>query len=234
MKRFLMYALLSAFLLEASAQNKILIITGGHNFEEKEFYNMFDSFANMEYDTISQPSANELLLTDEAAQYNCLVFYDMYNIITENQKSAYLKLLDNGMGMVFLHHSLVSYQDWPLFEKIIGGKYHRKASRGQGASTYQHDVDFIIEVVDSNHPITNGMTEFNIHDEVYGGFSVASHVHPLLKTNHPQSSSTIGWYHIYRNSRIVYIQPGHDHHAYNNHNYRRIVQNAIDWVQMKN
>lgn len=215
-----------------NAQNKVLIITGGHDFEEKPFYEMFNSFQGLAYDTITQPKGNALLESTKIKEYACLVFYDMYQNITENQKAAMLKLLDEGVGMVFLHHALVSYQDWPEFEKIIGGKYHLKTSNGQPASTYKHDVNFTVKIANGSdaHPITKGMQDFEIHDEVYGSYSVGNHVNALIQTDHPESTPKIGWSHQYKNSRIVYLQLGHDHFAYENNNYRTLVQRSIWWV----
>jgi hypothetical protein len=125
-----------------------------------------------------------------------------------------------------------SYQDWGEFERIIGGKYHLEESKDHKTSSYKHDVDFKIEIVEksSSHPIVQGMEDFEIHDEVYGNFTVRKHVKPLLTTNHPESSPIVGWCHQYKNARIVYLQPGHDHHAYENENYRKLVHRAIKWV----
>lgn len=233
MKSFFHIALASILLfpfLSSSAQEKILIVTGGHSFEKQQFYEMFDSFENISYDTITQPMGNELLSTEKANKYSCVVFYDMFQDITETQKAAYYKLLKQGMGMVFTHHALVSYQDWPEFEEIVGGKYLLKANNNNPASTYRHDVDFTVKIADKNHPITQGMQDFIIHDEVYGSFTVGEYVKPLLTTQHPESTPIIGWYHQYERARIVYIQPGHDHYAYENKHYRLILERAIGWV----
>lgn len=212
------------------AQDKILIITGGHEFEKQAFFDMFDSFTDLKYDALVQPLGNEMLLKSMINKYDALVFYDMYQEITESQKAAYLKVLKAGKGMVFLHHSLVSYQEWPEFQQIIGGKYLLKSSGNRSASTYKHDININVEIVDPKHSITHGMKDFQIHDEVYGNYVVNNNVSPILKTNHPESSATIGWHHQYYKSRIVYLQLGHDHLAYGNNDYRMLVHNAIKWV----
>lgn len=233
MKFFLVIILLILSVFTHSqtfAQHQILIITGGHDFERQPFYKIFDSFPDIQYDTITQPAGNEMVQNTRISSYDALVFYDMYQEITESQKLAYLKLLRRGKGMVFLHHSLVSYQDWPEFQKIIGGKYVLTSMENQSKSTYKHDVNINVVIVDHNHPITHGMKDFRIYDEVYGNYVVNENVTPILKTNHPESSEIIGWRHQYENSRIVYLQSGHDHHAFENENYRTLVHNAIKWV----
>lgn len=233
--RFLLNASLFIAPFMSSGQTKVLIITGGHNFEKEPFYEMFNSFEEVDYDTITQPMGNEMFLTDRINTYECIVFYDMFQPITEVQKQAYLSQLERGVGMVFLHHSLVSYQEWPEFEKIIGGKYHLNESSGIKKSTYRHDVDFKVQVAQNanNHPVTSGLLDFMIHDEVYGSYTVNEDVTPLITTNHPESTGILGWAKKYKNSRIVYLQPGHDHFAYKNDNYRQLVRRSISWVSDK-
>ncbi len=215
----------------------IYIVTGGHDFDRQPFFSMFDSFQNISYKGIQQPDANNYYVPDKSKDVDVFVFYDMVQEITEQQKAAFLDMLKKGKGMVFLHHSFISYQDWPEFEKVTGGKYYLQAIVKDGqeipASTYRHDVDFDITVVDPEHPVTRGLQDFTIHDEVYGGYTVLPDGHTLLTTNHPESSKILGWTRTYGNSRIVVLQPGHDNHGYSNPNYQRLVKQAIEWAAGK-
>jgi type 1 glutamine amidotransferase len=210
------------------ASQRIRIITGGHDFEREAFFDMFEEMPGIDYQEIMHPLANQVydsVLMDET---DVLLFYDMYQEIDASQKTAFLNLLEQGKGMVFLHHSLANYQEWEEFEKIIGGRY---ILSDQGGSTYRHDVEMNVHTVNKDHPITRGVDDFVIHDEVYGNFKVLPTVQTLLKTNHPESGEIIGWAHSYGQSRIVYLQLGHDHHAYGNPDFQRILKQAIDWVQ---
>jgi hypothetical protein len=47
---------------------------------------------------------------------------------------------------------------------------------------------------------------------------------------HPQGSQLTTWYKSAENSPIVYIQHGHDDLAWSNVYFRRLMQNAIQWV----
>lgn len=128
---------------------------------------------------------------------------------------------------IFEKMPAIDYQEWEEFEHIIGGRYIQSE---QGGSTYRHDVDIPVQVVDKHHPVTKGLNDFIIHDEVYGNFRVRPGVDPLLKTTHPESGEIVAWTNTYGNSRIVYIQLGHDHHAYKDPNFQKILKQAIDWV----
>jgi len=225
-------AMLIFFTVSCQAQPKqrVLIITGGHEFEREAFFNIFDDMTGIEYREVTQPEANQIYDSDLMERFDVLLFYDMVQEIGEDQKEAFIDLLNKGKGVLFLHHSLVSYQGWDEFEKIIGGRY-LLSGPVEDSSTYRHDVDIPVKIMDQHHPVTAGVDDFVIHDEVYGNFKVLPAVHPLLGTAHPESGDVIGWTNHYGKSRIVYIELGHDHFAYENPNFRRIIRQSIQWIQ---
>lgn len=210
----------------------VLIVTGGHNFDRESFFKMFDSFGGVSYTELKHPEANLQLGTIDPKTFDAVVFYDMPKTISEAEKEGYYKLLKLGKGLVFLHHSQCSYQQWDEYKTIVGGKYHEEKNIPQ-TSTYQHDVTFTVKISDQKHPVTKGIADFKILDEVYGNTEVLPGVTPLLTTDHPQSSKTIGWTHTKENSRIVYIQPGHDKNGWFNPNYQKLVRQAIAYVSEK-
>ncbi len=212
-----------------STQPKILIITGGHDFERESFFDMFADM-NVEYSSVEHPQANLIYGTSDLETYDVLVYYDMNQEISEGQKQAFLNTVKQGKGLVFLHHSLASYQKWDEFLQIQGGRYHLNPEEARQKSTYRHDVQMDVHIVDPSHPVTQGLSDFTIHDEVYGNFEVLPGVTPLLTTDHPESGDTIAWAHTYGNSKIVYIQLGHDHFAYENENFQKLVEQAILWA----
>ena len=212
---------------KVAPSQQVLIITGGHDFERESFFKMFEELPGIDWQELIHPEANQVYASSLSEKADALIFYDMVQEIDDVQKKALIDLLNQGKGMIFLHHSLASYQDWEEFEKIIGGRY---VLSGQDSSTYRHDVEMPVKVVSREHPVTKGIDDFLIHDEVYGNFRVRSGVVPLLTSTHPESGEIIGWANTYGKSRIVYLQLGHDHHAYEDANFRRLLKQAIDWV----
>jgi len=228
------------FALTSCSKNQedyyVLIITGGKKIERSDFLRIFDDL-NVDFKEVIQPDANNIYSSPEIHSFDVLIFYDMVQEINEDQKLAFLKLLNTGKGMIFLHHSLVSYQEWDEYEKIIGGRFYQSTNKEDSIrfvqSTYRHDVKIPVQIVSRDHPITRGIDDFVIHDEVYGNYKILSKVNPLITTTHPKSEKVIGWTNTYGKSRIVYIQLGHDHHSYDDPNYRRLIKQSINWVAMR-
>lgn len=220
--------------LLAAGQIRVLVVTGGHGFDRPEFFRMFEQNPDISFEAVEHPKAHEALRPEAAARYDVIALYDMWQPIAEEARSNFVARLQEGKGLVVLHHALASYQQWPEYERIIGGKYVLPPPQGStnrhAASTYQHDLDFRVRIADATHPVTRGVMDFDIHDETYGGFVVAADVHKLLTTDHPTSTPTIGWAKTYSNARVVYLQLGHDKHAFAHPQYRRLLAQAIRWT----
>lgn len=213
-------------------KTRVLIISGGHGFKHEPFYDVFNSIPSITYDTLVQPQANALIASPDVNKYDVLVFYDMYDSITPAQQQAYVSLLKKGTSMIFLHHSLVSYQNWPEFIQIVGGQYHTQPVVVNGdtlKTSYEHDVNIPVKVENKKHPVTRGISDFDIVDEVYGGVEILPRVKPLLSTTHPKSMRYLAWINHYGKSDVLYIQLGHGPSGYSNPNFRKLIQQAIEW-----
>ena len=214
---------------------RALVITGGHDFERTAFFAMFDAMKDVTWTEAVQPGANTRYTPEAAREYDVLVFYDMWQDIGEEQKAQLVRAVkEDGKGVVALHHCVVSYQAWPEFRTIIGGQFTFGETtidgKKYGPNTFDLGQTFRIRIADPADPVTKGIADFDIVDETYGGFYVASDVKPLLTVEHPKSGPVVGWSKTYGNARVVYLQSGHDHTAFENEGYRALVHNAILWT----
>lgn len=214
-------------------KTRVLLITGGHKFEREPFLRVFQADPALDITHLEHTgeSADAWLRADlEGA--DAVVLYDMPREIDDAQKARFLSLFERGVGLLVLHHALVSFQRWPEYERIIGGRYVDAAKGGdpsRAASGYQHDVSIPVQRA-TQHPVSAGLEDFTIQDEIYWSFHVASDVVPLLRTSHPKSGNPIAWARTEGKSKVVYLLLGHGPSAYEHPSYRRLVGNAIRFV----
>jgi type 1 glutamine amidotransferase len=233
-KAFILFMLMGSIHFSFAQQKKIkvLVVSGGHGFEHKPFYDVFNAIPSITYDTLAQPQANVFIASPGINQYDVLVFYDMADLISPAQQEAYINLLKKGASMIFLHHALVSYQNWPEFIKIVGGQYHTQPVVVNGdtlKANYEHDVTIPVKVEDKKHPVTQGIRDFEVVDEVYSDVEILPQVKPLLSTTYPKSMRYLAWVNHYGNSDVLCIQLGHGPSGYTNPNFRRLIRQAIEW-----
>ncbi|MCK9563863.1 MAG: ThuA domain-containing protein [Bacteroidales bacterium] len=173
---------------------------------------------------------------------------------------GFTALLEQGCGFVFLHHAIAAWPLWPEYADIVGGRFLYLPGELKGRprldSGYRHEVDYRARVV-ADHPLTDGVErDFALTDELYLYEVFEEDVIPLLRSDycfdrdhfysaaeagrgrmysndgwdHPPGSDLLGWVKHYRNSPIVYLQPGDGEAAYDSPHFRQLLGNALTWV----
>jgi len=210
---------------------KVVVLTGGHGFEREQFFEMFESFGDIEYTEFQLKDHSEIFEDVSDWDYDVIVSYNMTQEISTKRRRNLARLLRRqGVGFVALHHNMGAFQAWPQYRKITGGKYYLKASDDHRGSTYKHDIDMNVHIVDTSHPITKGINDFQIHDEGYKYLGFEKNNHVLFTANHPESDETIGWVRNFGKAKVCGIMLGHDHYAFENPNFRKLVARAIRWT----
>lgn len=250
-----------------------LVAVRGHPFDRTAFDAMFQSMDGIAATMVDQPAAARLMTPEGMRGFDVLVLYDMPGLDFEspanpplyiepevNLRSGFRALLEQGKGVVALHHALAGWPTWDEYHEWLGGQflYHPGTVRGRPVpdSGYCHDVRHEISVV-AGHPVTAGLpASFTLTDELYLGQVFEDSVTPLLRSSatfdrdhfwsadlavrgemfsregweHPAGSNLVGWAKQAINSKLVYLQPGDGPTAYESADYRRLLENAIRWV----
>ena len=214
---------------------RIMVITGGHEFNRESFEQLFASLGEgFSYSIEELPDAFNQFRIEKREEYDVLVFYHMWQTIGLEQQEWMTDCIRKGKPLVVLHHSICAFDGWPEYIRMIGGKYFHAPTEVDGtlypASSYEHDRQISLILVDSLHPVTRGLRDFKLLDETYKDFYVSPHVNPLLTTKDTTSTSVIGWVNQYGNSPVVVIQSGHDTPTYKDENFRKLLRQAISWV----
>jgi type 1 glutamine amidotransferase len=222
---------------ERTERIKVVVVTAGHGFKKEPFFAIFESPDDIEYVEAEQHDHSEIFEDISGWDADVMVLYNMTQEISLARQQNFIKLLNRGVGLVALHHSIGAFQKWPEYRKIIGGKYYLKEMEEDGVahagSKYKHDLDIAVHVTDKRHPITRRMKDFVIYDEAYKECVFEKDNHVLLSTDHPASDGPLCWVRRYGKAKVCYIQLGHGSEAYANENYRRLVSRAIRWCAGK-
>jgi hypothetical protein len=206
---------------------RILVVTGGHDYPTS-FYTLFEGVEDFRW---SHAATNhEAFSSDLRSKYDVLVLYDLSSQISESERTNLKDFLENGKGVVVLHHAIADYTSWDWWSReVVGGKYLLNPEGGLPASTFKHDEELFVQKV-VNHPITARVGALHLWDETYKGMWISPDVKVLLKTDNSTSDGPVAWISPYPKSRVVYIQLGHGEDAHRHPGYRDLVADAIRWV----
>lgn len=260
-------------IIRYGAPIKLLVAVRGHPFDRNAFDEMLLAMPDVSATLVDQPAAAQLMNPAGMAPYDALVLYDMPGLdfgAAVNPPAfvapdaalvhGFRALLEQGLGLVALHHALAGWPSWPEYGDWLGGRflYHPNEVRGRRCldSGYVHSVPYTAQVL-ADHPVTRGLPhQFEITDELYMAEVFVNEIAPLLASsatftqdrfysadaavrgrmncrdgwNHPPASNLIGWSRYALNSPMVYLQPGDGPSAFANPHYRLLLENAIRWV----
>ncbi|HWA24393.1 MAG TPA: ThuA domain-containing protein [Lacunisphaera sp.] len=227
----LAFGLAAVAVLAEPAKLRVLVLTGGHGFAREPFFRMFQDNPGIDFTAIehTKDTADGWERADLAAA-DVVVLYDMPPVISPAQQERMRSLFVRGTGLVVLHHALVTEHGWPGYEAIVGGAYPVKGAPGAQAAGYRHDVTIPVVIANRGHPITAGLADFTVQDEIYWGYRVGADVTPLLTTTHPESGKPLAWCRNEGKSRVVYLQLGHGPSCFGNPSYREFLARALRWA----
>jgi type 1 glutamine amidotransferase len=200
---------------------RVLVIAGGHPYSVKPFRAIFAGYPDMECTFVEEKQGGEAFDNIANWHYDAIVLYNYMKKPSPEQWQNFLQLLDRGTGLVIWHHAIYGYRPVPEFQKIVGVT--------RWLSGAKDNFDMKIHVEDPDHPITRGLKDFSIKDEVYQGHVIDPKVHVLLTTDQPANTREIAWTHTYRKSPVCYIQLGHGPSAYGNAGLTTFLGSAIRW-----
>lgn len=259
----------------AAASRRLLVITGGHRVALEEFFGAVSAVCaerRWVWSHVTQPDAQGWLRPEHAGTWDAVLLHDIPGlrlkrgvtpeaVAPDHETAAALAaLLDHGQGLVVLHHALSAWPAWEGWAEAIGGRflYAPGDLRGEQmpASGYRM-ARHSVQVVDRNHPVTAGVSDFAVDDELYFAPVLDDRVHPLLRSDadfsgelfqdtydevsHGSStgvtcegrgtgSNLVGWTTVAGRSPVVYLQPGDGPSTFADPMWRTLLGNAIDHV----
>ena len=212
-------------------QDKIrtAVVTGRHPYDVVNFQQAFRSILDLDL----FPQHLEDFGTDTGtgrSQYDVVVFYNMHMSIpgADNDKlglrvrTALEQLGESDQGILVLHHGILAFPDWQLWSDLCGIQDRRFDSVGGQAVR--------VAPVNPQHPITSGMSPWDLEDETYIMADAGEGCDVLLTTSHPKSMRTLAWSRTYKSARVVCYQSGHDNYTFANPQFRAFLARSILWL----
>jgi type 1 glutamine amidotransferase len=229
-------AFVFCFALQVRAQGiKAVVLTGGHDYPYDALFGLFENIENFTYVHDDQEDDSEIFEDISGWDYDLIIMHNMGKRISEKRQQNFISLLEQGVGIVAIHHVIAVYTEWPHIKKILGVRYHDFDETIYGVlypqSDYHEGIDINVFVKDSLHPITRGMSDHVVHDEVYSKMSYEPDNHVLLWTDREEiAGEALAWTRRYANANIFFNTLGHDVATLTDPVFQGMIARAIRWA----
>jgi len=140
--------------------------------------------------------------------------------MTPEQQAAITRFVETGGAFLNLHNAMGLYPENGPYLKLVGGRYigHGPLER------------FRVEVVDSSHPITQGIEDFFVADEQHTPPYEKEKVHLLLQNRSDDGTvAAAGWAYEAGQGRLCHLANGHTRESLLHPMFQRLLRNAVNW-----
>jgi type 1 glutamine amidotransferase len=219
---------------------KVYLLSGGrrnhHGYRDQAFYlaNVLENTNRFEV-TIGEDAA--ILETPAIRKYDLIIVNadrrDPEFKFTQSQQEALFELVRSGRGYVSIHGADNAAQDWlPTWKEMLGGVFSHfglpdgKTRKGR----------FTVKIVDTSSPITQGITDFPIEDELYYQLQMMPDVRPLATIEYQGTTWPVAWTRRFGKGRVFHTTMGHRDFGPNKKDplqdpsLSRLVVQAVEWV----
>ena len=151
--------------------------------------------------------------------YDLLVFYYTLGELTDAQKNGLLNWVASGKGYAGSHSAADSFRECPEYRAMVGGWF----------VTHPHFRQYQVSIVDSQQPITEGMTEFMVEDEQYiTDYDPRDQV--LAWALWQGKPAPVAWTKSWGAGRVFWLALGHNPQACRHEMYKLLIARGARWA----
>jgi type 1 glutamine amidotransferase len=148
--------------------------------------------------------------------------------LKEEQAAALKEFVESGHGFYSLHNNSHVSLSSKTYRDVQGGAY----------IGHPPLRPFRVRVVNSSHPITQGVRDFFVNDEQHYVSYDKDKKYILLEAENVDGltfqnlgvKSIAGWAYDYGQGRVVFTSPGHTIHALWAPEYLKVQRRAVQWL----
>ena len=225
---------LPATAAEQPGKIKVLLVTGddvqpAHNWREVSQALRDTLVACGKFDVRICEDAGVLDSAATVGRYD-LVFLHLYNAktptLSAGAKENLVSFVKDGKGLVISHLSSASFKEWEEFRKLCG-RYWVMGKSGHGPRSV-----FKVRIANKNHPITQGLSDFEADDELYAKLQGDEPITVLVEADSDWSKQTeaLAFTVEYGKGRVFHETFGHDGKAVLNPAVQKLIQRGSEWA----
>ncbi len=153
------------------------------------------------------------------AGYDCLLVYANWTQISPGQEQALLDFVAAGGGFVPLHCASYCFLNSPNYIELVGGQFLK-----HGTGVFKETI------VNSDHPITKGLSPIESWDETYVHAKHNTNRIVLAERRDDTGVEPYTWVREHGKGRVFYTAWGHDERTWSNAEFVGLVENGIRWA----
>jgi len=154
------------------------------------------------------------------------IFSQRVPVLSDQAQEHLLAFVKGVKGFFVQHLASASFPQWEEFGRLCGRKWV------MGTSGHGPRSDIQARVVAKDHPITAGLTDFTVNDELYARLQGTGTINVLVQADSDWSKATepLVFTLDYGKGRTVHNAFGHDRKALMTPAVQKIIARGVEWA----
>jgi len=210
---------------------KVLVLSGpNHRFNQSA--EVIHEFLAKEQDLdVTLEEDKDILHSDEMDTFDVMVFGTGFRRsekqpdgttkrvpdLTPEQEDGLFKFVTGGKGLVGIHGTA-----WWIGGRavdLIGGH----------ANWHPPGLTFTVNVADSDHPVMQGVSDFEVDDEIYMS-AWDPDIHVLATAEWSDKQHPMAWVKNYGDGRVFYTTLGHGPNTFERSAMQQVITQGVRWA----
>ena len=168
-------------------------------------------------------------------RYDVVLLQAMLDTLSAEEERGLLDAVRAGKPLLVLHAASASFRrpppakpndplaEHPDFYRMLGGYVERHPPLGP----------IQVHLVDADHPVTKGLQDFVIEDELFLFRNLDSDNHVLLQADYEGTKRPLAWTRRWGQGRVLHVALGHGPKAAANVEFQRLIVRGVEWLVAK-
>ena len=213
---------------------RVFILAGeNHGFDKSAgvIHGFLDSADDLE---VRLDSDKDVLTSPSLREFDVLLF-----------GTGFTRAVAQPDGGVLRERDLTPAQEDGLFDFVAGGKglvgvhgtawwvdARAVALIGGHANWHPPGLTFTVKIEDSSHPVTRGVSDFEVEDEIYmSAWDPAIRI--LASADWSEKTHPMAWVRPYEEGRVFYTTLGHTADTFRRPAMQRLIAQGVRWAGSK-
>ncbi len=144
--------------------------------------------------------------------------------LSPDKAAALTRFVHGGGRMLAMHTASICFDTFAGYGELLGGRW-------VWDQTF-HPDPCALTVTPQAHPITEGLQDFTLHDELYHHLAVEPTSTPLLRARIGRGEwHTVSWAAQPGSGRVVYNALGHDRASWQQPQHQQFLRSSLMWLR---
>jgi uncharacterized protein len=153
------------------------------------------------------------------ARFDVLMIYANITRIAPEPEQAMLDFVAAGGGLAPIHCASYCFHNSSNYIALVGAQFQR-----HGAGVFKETI------VNSDHPVMQGLTEIESWDETYVHTKHNTNRIVLAERRDDTGAEPWTWVREHGKGRVFYTAWGHDQRTWSNAGFQALLENGIRWA----